>query len=303
MMTATGVGDAIWTIGRLLNWTADYLRRHGVAEPRLCSELLLSHAAGCRRIDLYTRFDRSLHDPQLVQFRQLSRRAAEQEPVAYLVGEKEFFSLTFALSRDVLIPRPETETLVEWAIDHRRKMRRETPHLLDLGTGSGCIVIAVLTHLAGATAVGSDLSGPALAIARRNAERHLVADRLKLIQADGLNFAPGAIPPRGFDIVLCNPPYVSAAAFARLHPNVRSFEPAMAITDGGDGLSFYRRLAVTAPNVLAEEGAMALEVGDDQATKAIETIIQAGALIHRSTLKDRVTGKERVIVFGRSGPR
>jgi release factor glutamine methyltransferase len=288
-------------MGRLLQWTAEYLRKSGVAEPRLCAEILLAHAAGCRRIDLYTRFDRCLAEPNLTTFRTSIRRAADQEPVAYLVGEKEFFSLPLMVSRDVLIPRPETETLVEWALDRCQKSGVTAPRLLDLGTGSGCIIVSLLKNLPSATAVAVDISEPALRIAAANAQRHEVADRLTLIQADGVHLAAEDRPIGAIDVAVCNPPYVSAEAFDRLHPSIRCYEPMMAVTDGKDGLLFYRAWGAAACRVLAPGGAIAFEVGDGQAEQAIETILESSELTLLERRRDRVTGRDRVIAFGRNG--
>ncbi|MGD2110014.1 MAG: HemK/PrmC family methyltransferase, partial [Phycisphaerae bacterium] len=175
-----------WTIGRLLKWTADYLDERGVDEPRLSAEVLLAHATRRRRIDLYARYDESLEQEPLTRFREWVRRAAEHEPIGYLVEEKEFFSLPFRVTPDVLIPRPETEVLVESAIDHCAESKLKEPRVLDVGTGSGCIAVAVLTQIPGARAVATDISSAALGVARENAERHDVSDRLTLVEADCL---------------------------------------------------------------------------------------------------------------------
>ncbi len=186
MSTQPDTNDTEWTIGRLLRWTADFLGQRGVEDARLASEVLLAHAAECRRIDLYTRFDEVLNGARLDQFRGWVKRAAAREPIAYLVGEKEFFSLTFRVTPAVLIPRPETETLVETVLDHCTKAGLTKPRLLDLGTGSGCIAIALLVQLEGATAVATDISPAAITLAKANAERHGVSDRFTAVEADRL---------------------------------------------------------------------------------------------------------------------
>src|SRR3990172_8828927 len=162
-MNAPATVDEIpWSIGRLLSWTSDYFGRLQVVDARLASEVLLAHAAQCRRIDLYARFDSILEPERVECFRGWVRRASAHEPIAYLVGQKEFFSLSFKVTPDVLIPRAETETLVECVLDHCDKAGLAQPRLLDLGTGSGCLAIAALTHLPEATAVATDVSPAAL---------------------------------------------------------------------------------------------------------------------------------------------
>ena len=290
-----------WPIGRLLNWTTDHLKHHGVEDARLASEVLRAHAAGCRRIDLYARFDQTLERGKLDRFRGWVRSAAAREPVAYLVGEKEFFSLAFRVTRDVLIPRPETEVLVESVLDHCAKAGLSQPQLLDVGTGSGCIAVTVLTQLQGARVVATDVSPAALEVARSNAERHGVSDGLTLVAADCLSLSDDVVPAGRFDLLVSNPPYVSAEGVADLDATVRDYEPAVALTDGEDGLSFYRAVATDAPNLLSSNGAVIVEVGDGQAASVLETVEQTGKFVHCETRLDRVVGQERVMKFLRSG--
>ncbi len=293
------IGEASWTIGRLLSWTSEYFARCQIADPRLASEVLLAHAARCRRIDLYARFESILEPDNVDCFRGWVSRAAEHEPIAYLVGEKEFFSLPFRVTPDVLIPRPETETLVECVLDHCAKAELAHPRLLDCGTGSGCLAIAALVHLPGATAVATDVSTAALAVAKTNAERHGVADRVALVEADGIVLPEQVIPQDGFDVLMCNPPYVPASGMAGLEPTVRDYEPALALTDGGDGLSFYRMIAADTPLLLAPDAWVFVEVGDGAAQAVLEIMTAAGNFEHRQTRRDRVVGKERVLAFSR----
>jgi len=297
---------APWTIGRLLSWTGDYFARREVEEPRLSAEVLLAHALGCRRIDLYARFENQPEPDRVKAFRELVKRAGDHEPIAYLVGEKEFFSLSFRVTPDVLIPRPETETLVEVVADHCRARAISAPRIFDLGTGSGCIVIALLTQLPQATAVASDVSPAALDIARENAERHEVADRVTFVEADRFAIPAGVAEPGTFDLVVSNPPYVSAAEMETLAANVRDHEPQVALTDGDDGLGddglgFFRALGDDGAKLLKSDGALMVEVAAGQAQHAIETVTQSSRLIHRKTVKDRVLGHDRVVVFEAGG--
>lgn len=291
--------QAPWTITRLLAWTAEYLSRQGVDDARLAAEVLLADALGCRRIELYTRFDQVPDAGRVVAFRSSVKRAAAHEPIAYIVGEKEFFSLPFSVTHDVLIPRPETETLVECVIDHCRAAELTHARLLDLGTGSGCIAIAALSQLAGATAVGTDVSGDALVIARANAERNGVADRFTPVLADRLDLPADVVPDGGFDVIMSNPPYIAETDMAALPSNVRDFEPCVALSDGADGLSFYDSLAVDGPRWLASHGVVIVEVADGHAADTVIAMERGGRLAHRTTRMDRVVGQERVLTFVR----
>ena len=294
--------DDEWTIGRLLSWTSDYLGRQDLADARLASEVLLGHVLGCARIHLYARFEEVVSGDVRSRFREIVRRAAAREPIAYLVGTKEFFSLSFEVTPAVLVPRPETETLVEAAIEWLRSAGVSSPALWDLGTGSGCIAIAVLRQLPAARAVASDVSAEALAVALRNAERLGVADRLQLIEADGVNLPADAVPEGGFDALVSNPPYVPAADLAAVEPTVRDYEPAVALSDAGDGLSFYRRIAERASEYVRPGGAVLVEVGAGQAAAVREIIGGDPAWPVAATLRDRVEGHERVVRFGGQGP-
>jgi release factor glutamine methyltransferase len=297
MSSQSEVNETSWTLGRLLSWTSDYLARRGVDDARLAGEILLAHSARCRRIDLYARFDEVLDEPRLSRFRELVRRAAAREPTAYLVEEKEFYSLPLKVTPDVLIPRPETETLVERVIDHCTEAGLPNPWLLDLGTGCGCIVVAALVQIPGAEAVATDVSPAALAVCRENAARHGVSRRLSVVEADRLALPDAVVPDRGFDILMCNPPYVAADMMDRLDVTVRSYEPSLALTDGEDGLSFYRSIASGAPDLLAAHGVVIVEVGDGQAPAVTEVMVASGSFTARGTWKDRVTGHDRVLMF------
>lgn len=293
--------DAPWTIGRLVTWTTGHLSRAGVADARLGTELLLARALGCRRIDLYTRFDQVPEAAALDAFRAFVKRAALREPIAYIIGEREFFSLPFRVTRDVLIPRPETETLVERVLDHGKAHTLTAPTILDVGTGSGCIAVALLSQWPGARCVASDVSEAALTIASENASRNGVGERVRFVVADRFMLSAEVVPEGRFDIIVCNPPYIAVGAIAGLDPEVREYEPRSALTDEGDGLSFYRDLAVEAERLLSPDGAMFVEVADGCA-EAVRAVMASGGWSHMLTARDRVMGKERVLGFCRTGP-
>ncbi len=294
MDSPTQTGAPSWTIQRLLTWTTDFLNQRGVDDPRLSCELLLAHATGYKRIELYTRFDQVLADDVLAKYRECVKRAANHEPIAYMVGEKEFFSLAFAVTTDVLIPRGETETLVEVALDFLAKAARDDVRILDLGTGSGCVAIAILSQIAAASAVATDICPKALEVARSNADRHGVSDRLTFLQTDGLaEIDPGD----GFDCIVSNPPYIAVGEMDALDANVREFEPRVALTDEGDGLSFYRAMAEGGMKLLRDGGMIAVEVADSAVGPVREVFESTGSWTNSATLKDRVVGLERVLVF------
>jgi release factor glutamine methyltransferase len=267
-----------WTVARLLAWTREYLTRYQVESPRLCSEILLAHALGCERLRLFTQYESVPADEALAKFRTAVKQAAAGQPIAYLTGVKEFFALTFEVTPDVLIPRPETEILVERLVHLARhgglglaSLSGAAPQqsdaapparVLDLCTGSGCIAVALAKHLPQTAIAASDISAAALAVAQRNATRHAVADRITF--ASGDLFAPwdGAAP---FDALVSNPPYIAETEWATLPRNVREHEPRAALAGGPDGLDVIRRIIAEAPRHLAAGGHLLLEIGHTQA--------------------------------------
>lgn len=287
----------MWTIGRLLEWTRGYFTEHRLDQPRLCAEILLAHALRCEKISLYTRFEEVPSGEAIARFRELVRRAARHEPIAHLAGSKEFFSLGFEVTGDVLIPRPETETLVELAIDEGRRRCDRPCRILDLGTGSGCIGVALAKYLPDARVVGTDISTKALAIAERNVRKHGMSDRISLVEADGVRIPSGHVPGEGFDLICCNPPYVAERDRDSLPLTVRDFEPAGALFAGLDGLDFYRALAGGIGGLLAGEGVMFLEIGFGQGEAVLGLFVESG-LRHLGTAPDPA-GIPRVVRFGK----
>ena len=193
MANSSAASGVTWTIGRLLTWTKEHFEACGVGEPRLSAEILLAEAIGCRRIDLYARFDQEPTADQRAAFRGAVQAAAEHQPIAYLVGHKEFYSLDFKVTPDVLIPRPETELAVERALAWCGDDQRERYEVLDIGTGSGCIAITIAKRQPAAHVLAVDISEPALAVARENAARHGVAERVRCVRADMLDLPADAV--------------------------------------------------------------------------------------------------------------
>jgi release factor glutamine methyltransferase len=247
-----------WTVRRLLEWTEDFLRKKGVESARLEAQILLAHTLGCKKIDLYVRHEEEPAEEKKAAFREMIRRRADGMPVAYLVGYREFYSLSFAVSPDVLIPRPETETLVVQALGVLGPLAG--PRVLELGTGSGCIAVALARQHKTAQLTAIDVSPAAVELATANAAKHGVADRVSFVQGD--LFAP--VAGQTFDVIVSNPPYIADDEFATLDRGVREFEPRAALAGGPDGLAFYRRIAAEAGRFLNPGGTVLVEIGATQ---------------------------------------
>ncbi len=286
-----------WTIGRLLAWTREHFEAHQVDEPRLAAELLLAEALGCRRIELYARIDHEPTAEQRAAFREHVRAAAEHHPIAYLIGRKEFYSLDFKVTPDVLIPRPETELLVERTLAWCRENPQDRYDLLDVGTGSGCIAVTLAKREQAAHVVATDRSAAALAVARENAARHGVADRVRCVTADLLDLPSDCLPPNGFDVIVSNPPYIGERERASLPRNVVDYEPAEALFSGEDGLDALRGLAGQGCRGLRPGGLMLVEVGHTQAAAVAALFADAG-WEPAGRFKD-LQGIERALAFRR----
>jgi release factor glutamine methyltransferase len=275
-----------WTVLELITWSANHLQEKKIDEPRLTVELMLAHALSMKRIQLYVNFDKPLKPEELAAFKSLFKRRLSREPVQYILGETEFMGLRFAVDPRVLIPRPETEILVEETIRLCKELRGPgvPVTLLDVGTGSGCIAVSCAKLIEGACVSAVDASPVALDAARANAERNGVS--VEFAHADIFNdeiFCPdtgeaavhepraaAASPdmrratPGAYDAIVSNPPYISRDVYETLQPEITDFEPRCAETDEGDGLSFYRRLAVVGKTLLVKDGFMAVEHAYDQ---------------------------------------
>ena len=282
-----------WTIGRLLTWTTDYLKQHGSDSPRLDAEILLATARGCKRIELYTSFDQLADDTTRAAYRELVRRRAEGAPVAYLVGKREFYSLSFRVTADVLIPRPETELLVVRLLDLAKKAVASAPaiEIADVGTGSGIVAICAAKHLPQAQVTAIDSSPAALAVAQQNAADHAVIDRIRFVESDLLQAIDAS---QRFDIIASNPPYVSEAEYVKLSPTVRDFEPRTALVAGPRGTEVVERLVPVAFERLKLGGWLLVEISPMIETAAREVISKHGGYELGSTLKD-AAGHARIL--------
>lgn len=260
-----------WTIGRLLNWTTDFLKGKGVESPRLEAEVLLAYARGSQRIQLYTAFEEPASDALREKFRALVKERAAGKPVAYLVGEKEFYSLPFHVTSDVLIPRPETEELVVRALDLAKETGKPSLEIADVGTGSGILAVCLAKHLPQAALTAIEVSPKALEIASRNATRHAVEDRIDFVESDLFSKLDSSSK---FDLIVSNPPYVMSAELAGLDVSVRDYEPRLALDGGEQGTDVITRLIEQATERLNPGGWLLMEIGPSTAA-ATERLVQA----------------------------
>lgn len=286
--------DAVWTIQRLLTWTTDFFRERGIESPRLDAEVLLSALLGRDRMYLYVHFDEPLEPEELARFRGYVKERAAHVPLAYVLGRREFMGLDFRVTRDTLIPRPDTEILVQCAVDFlcaRLEAGATACTIADIGTGTGAIALSTLHYTEGTRADAVDISPAAAAVARENAERLGLTERIDIHVGDLLAPLAGG----RYDMILSNPPYIPTADIATLMPDVRSYEPHLALDGGTDGLNIYRRLMADAPALLNEGGAIAVEVGIDEAAAVGALAMAHSRIVRTETLKD-LGGIERVVV-------
>ncbi len=274
-----------WTIQRLLNWMTDYYTEKGIDAPRLNAELLLSHILAMERIELYTHFDKIVTKEQLDILHDLVKRAGQHEPICYLTGKTEFYSLRLQISPDCMIPRPETELLVERAIEFLRT-RTGPQFVCDLCTGCGCIAVAIAKNSPDAKIIATDICADALNIAAKNIENHDLKDRITLLCGDLFEPIVPQLDVEKFDLIVCNPPYVSASEFEKLDKCVKDYEPRLALFAGDDGLDVYRRIIDKADQFLRPDGALILEIGYAQGAAIKELLEKTGAFAGIKIEKD-----------------
>jgi release factor glutamine methyltransferase len=270
-----------WTVGRLLTWTTDYLKRRGAESPRLDAEVLLAKVLSWERVQLYTRYEEEVGEQPRGDFRNLVRRRAEGMPVAYLVGRKEFYSLGLAVSPAVLIPRPDSEFVVVEFLAVTKGT--EGIRSVDVGTGSGCLALACAQHHKTARFVAIDISPEALAVAAANARAHGLTDRVEFRQGNRLEPVAGEPP---FDVILANPPYIPTGDIPALEPGVRDYEPHCALDGGVDGLRMVAPLIAEAVPLLKTGGHLILEIGTGQEGPVRELIAAQPLLKLAPTVRD-----------------
>jgi len=252
-----------WTIIKLIRWATSYLKTHDIDSPRATGEILLAHALKVNRIDLYLNYDQPLVAEELNTFKILIKRRIRREPVAYILGAKEFWSLDLTITQDVLIPRPETECLVEVALN----LLSKTPSLpsqriLDLGTGSGAIVLALVSQQPRHVYFASDYFKKAAELASRNAGQHDFSGRIHFFVGDWLS--PLNPEKSNFDMIVSNPPYIPSQVIGKLQPEIQRFEPVAALNGDQDGLACFRKIIGSAHNYLKPHGVLLLEIGHEQ---------------------------------------
>ncbi|MHC4559038.1 MAG: peptide chain release factor N(5)-glutamine methyltransferase [Planctomycetota bacterium] len=271
-----------WTIQKLLNWITEHFTEKGIDSPRLSAELLLSYVAGLKRIELYTKFDKPLAEPQLEQLRDLVKRAGRREPVAYLTGKTEFYSLELNVTPDCMIPRPETELLVQRAVEFLRT-RTGVQFVCDLCTGCGCIAVAIAKNFPNARIIATDICAKALAVAARNVEKHQLKERIKLLCGDLFEPIVPQLEAGKFDLIVCNPP---TAEYEKLDKNVKDYEPKLALLAGEDGIDVYRRTIEKAEQFLKPDAALMLEIGYAQGPTVRGLLEQTGVFAEIKIEKD-----------------
>ncbi|MCK4753184.1 MAG: peptide chain release factor N(5)-glutamine methyltransferase [Planctomycetes bacterium] len=284
---------AEWTIQKLLNWTTEHFTEKGIDSPRLSAELLLSHILELKRIELYTQYDKSVAKPQLDKLHDLVKRAGQSEPVAYLVGKTEFYSLELDITQDCLIPRPETELLVERAIEFLRT-RSDKQFVCDLCTGSGCIAVAIAKNYPAANIIATDICDAALSVAECNVEKHQLKERIKLLCGDLFDPVIPQLDVGKFDLIICNPPYVSAVEFEKLDKNVKDYEPKSALYAGTDGLDIYRRICKKAGDFLKPGAALMLEIGYAQG-QAVKELLEEAQCFEKIIIEKDFHNNDRVV--------
>lgn len=281
--------EAPWTVKRILDWTIQFLKERGSDTPRLDAEVLLAYARNCQRIQLYTQFDQPLTDEQRATMRELVKRRAAAEPVAYLVGHREFFSLDFLVKPGVLIPRPDTETLVLAALDVLKE--QTAPQVLELCSGTGCIPIAIAKNHATATLLAVELSPIAVDVAQANVQKHQLQSRIEVLTGDLL--APVPIERR-FNLIVSNPPYVPQGEITGLPADIRDHEPHLALDGGPDGLDVIRRLVRESRDRLQSGGWLMFEISPEQADVGTVLIQEAG--YSQVGVKNDLAGQPRVVI-------
>ena len=278
----------VWTISSLLNWTVNYFKSKNIQSARLDAEVLLSHVLRQERIYLYVHFDEPMEQNELSKFREYVKKRAQHVPIAYIIGEREFMGLPFKVTKDTLIPRPDTEILVENVLNNVDKDKEI--EIVDIGTGSGAIILSLLVNLPKAQGKTVDISSKAIEVAKENAVNLQVNDRCEFFVGD--LFAP--LNGNKFDVIVSNPPYIPQKDIATLEDDVKEYEPVSALTDGGDGLSYYRRLLSEGKAYIKENGFIALEIGIYQ-SEDVKQIAMDNGWKNIKIIKD-YAGIDRVVL-------
>jgi release factor glutamine methyltransferase len=275
-----------WTILELIHWGQEYFSSKGIESPRLNIELIICKILNCQRIDLYLKFDMPLKENQLEQLRDFVKRRAKNEPLQYILGEAPFFGKMFIVDKSVLIPRPETELLVELAINYLSTKLNSEINVLEIGTGSGCISIILANKFPEIKITATDISTEALEIAVQNTKQYEI-DNIEFIQHDFLN---DLLNSEKFDLIISNPPYIPMDDYLKLEPHVLEYEPRIALTDNDEGLKFYQKFSELFEKNF--NGKMLLEI-DGRNTSELIKIFQSKNLL--TNINQDMEGKDRII--------
>jgi len=264
------VNSEIWTIKRTLDWTKDYFQKHDIQGARFDAEILISHTLQIPRIKLYVDFERPLTKNELSTLKDLIKRRCNREPIAYILGQKDFYSETFTVNSDVLIPRPETELI----IDEIKKIHKQDDvfSFLDIGTGSGCLAVIIKKLFPHSVVTATDISDKALAVARENSKKILASeDAILFLNSDVFNSVPGS-----FDIIASNPPYIPYSTKPSLDPDVRDYEPALALFADNNGMAIYEKIVSDLSKHLNPSGILFLESGVEVIEPLKKLILESG---------------------------
>lgn len=260
------------TVLEALKLSDEYLKKYNIDSSRLNAELLLADILSCKRLDLYLLYDKPLREFEITKYRDYLKRRSRREPLQYIIGYVEFFGYKFLVDPSVLIPRPETELLVEYAL--KKYLPEDKIRILDVGVGSGNIAASILKNLPSSTAVGVDINDDTLSLASKNASENNVIGRLELIKFDILKDDYKTLGD--FDMVISNPPYISLTDFENLEPELKHYEPLLSLTDNDDGYSFYKKIISVSSHLLKKNGRLFFELGKDQHTKVKKMMIENG---------------------------
>jgi release factor glutamine methyltransferase len=280
-----------WTISKTLDWTTEYFKKFNIEWPHLEAEILLAHALALKRIELYTHHERILTEEELGRFKGLIQRRSQHEPIAYITGTQPFMSIEFFVDRSVLIPRPETEQLVEVAIDSLKRSSSPTPRptVVDIGTGCGVIAVSLAKFIPHAKIIGIDSSDQAVKIAQRNADHHKVSNKCQFIQ--GNMFAP---LKEKVDMIISNPPYIPTDVIGTLDTDVKDWEPREALDGGKDGLDYIRKIITKAYDHLNSDGLLLVEIDHDQGQRAKDNAEKSEKYKKIKIFKD-LNNKDRIL--------
>ena len=284
--------EKIWRLIDILNWGEKYFKEKSFDNPRIEIETLLQHIIGCKKIDLYLQFENKLNTENLIILKSLIKRRVNREPMQYIIGSSEFYGRKFFVNQDVLIPRPETEKLIDVSIDILSK--KENPIILDVGTGSGCIGITIALEIPSSSVIAIDISNSALSTAKKNANIY----GLKNMQFINLDIFSQDINHTA-DLLISNPPYISKIEFPGLMIDVKDFEPMVALTDNSDGLEFYRKFSNIIPQVVKKNGITILEVGRGTHPEKVKEIFNKAGYDNIESVRD-LNKDTRVLVINNS---